>query len=206
MAILLSGAVFETKKVNIPKVLPRKIRLNYIEEPKYRSLGDNLHWCVERNLFGVYVYITAPDEILEQVVTFFSQDMKLNIISWGETLDPLWKDKYLWSIRLSSGLSIDNIRLSLNRTLDGELLERYTTIKKPPPIPSVSEQVHMELAKQKKDFQNEIEAIQAEKVTVLEQKDAEVAYLYEELERFISSLRKHKSRHATLERAWSSLN
>ena len=89
-SILLSGAVYELKNTKILKQIPHKVDLFYIEEPVQRSINAELHWRVR--LFGIYI-ITAPDEILEDVVTFLSQEMKLNIFLGG-TLDPSWAQQY----------------------------------------------------------------------------------------------------------------
>ena len=193
LSILLSGAVYELKNTKTLKHIPQKLDLFYIEEPVQRSISADLKWLVERNLFGIYIYITAPDEILEEVVTFLSQEMKLNIISWGETLDPLWADQYSWSIRLSSGLSIDTLKTALNRTFNDEMLDRYLEAKITNQTSELDEKLIQDVSAQTRRLKQEIDSTKAENATIIEQKEAELAYVYEELERADAELQKYKA-------------
>jgi len=193
LSILLSGAVYELKNTKILKHIPQNVDLFYIEEPVQRSISTELHWRVERNLFGIYIYITAPDEILEDLVTFLSHEMKLNIISWGETLDPLWAKNYNWSIRLSSGLSVDTIKAALNRTFNDEMLDKYLEAKTSKQASELNQKYIQDISAQTKRLQKEIHNTKAENATILEQKEVELTYVYEELERTNEELQKYKA-------------
>lgn len=194
LSILVTGATFDIKYTTSPKSFPVIAGLHFLEDPSQKSIGKDIEWSLSRNIFGVYIYITAPDEIVQQIVLFLSEEMKLNVISWGETLDANWTEKFDWSIRLSAGLSIDTIKSSLNKALRNEIVENYKNDLNDDDSSNRTEQILTELTETKQTYETALQNIENDKLSKLQQKDAEIAVLYEELTRQKNELLAYKQR------------
>lgn len=192
LSILATGATFDIKNTTTPKSLPMKVDLIFLEEPSRKSIGKHIEWSVARNFFGVYVYVSAPDEIVEKIVLFLSEQIKLNVISWGETLDPRWSEKFEWSIRLSAGLSIDTIKASLNKALSNEITENYENELNAGDSSESEKKFLAELSVTKKNYETVIENIKNASGSLIDQKNAEIAVLYEELSLLQNELQDYK--------------
>ena len=195
LSILITGATFDIKFTTLPKSFPVKAELKFLEEPSQKSVGSDIEWALSRNIFGVYIYVTAPDEIVEQIVLFLTDQMKLNVISWGETLDPNWANKFDWSIRLSAGLSIDTIKSALNKALKNEIVENQNSENQHTDNSINAEKILNELIETKENYETVIENIKNENVSLIEQKDAEIAILYEELTRQQNEFQSYRQHH-----------
>ena len=86
-SVLLSGAVFEAKNTNLPLSLPVSTELRFIEAPLRFKFASKLNWNIERNQFGVYIYISATDEIVEHLVAILVERNKF-LISYKNTVRP----------------------------------------------------------------------------------------------------------------------
>ncbi len=84
-----------------PAAIPLTTELRFIEAPLKFKFSTDFHWNIERSQFGVYIYISASDEIVEHLVSILIERKKFNILSWGENIDPAWKNEFSWSVRLS---------------------------------------------------------------------------------------------------------
>ena len=113
LCILLSGAKFRTKDTQIPPEFPIQTNLRFIEPPLDYEFSNELKWSLNRNQFGVYIYLSAPDELVELLVSFLIEEKKLNILSWGENYDTEKNQEFDWRIKLSAGLSIDTVKQAL---------------------------------------------------------------------------------------------
>ena len=85
LAVFTGGPSFKEDDVSLPR-LPLAVDLPFIEMPFEHTLDPQLGWKIERNQFGVYVFLNARDETVERVVQFLSIDKKYNVISWGYTV------------------------------------------------------------------------------------------------------------------------
>lgn len=181
-SVLLSGAVFEAKNTNLPLSLPVSTELRFIEAPLRFKFASKLNWNIERNQFGVYIYISATDEIVEHLVAILVERNKFNVLSWGENIDPLWRHEFSWSIRLSAGLSIDSVRNTLVQLIESET---FIELLNEPNLELEVIQSKAEIAqqqKQAKSLMRSIDSLKKEKVTKIAHKDEELEMLYAELE------------------------
>ena len=108
--ILLDGAVFDPKNTSAPSQLPIRSDLRYVEPPLEFKISDDVQWRIERNQFGVYIFLSASDEVIEKLVSIMVENNNLNILSWGENINTTLADGFNWYIKLSPGLSIENVR------------------------------------------------------------------------------------------------
>ena len=116
LAIFTGGISFKGEDVRPPK-LPLSLDLQFIEMPFSHALDPELGWKIERNQFGVYVFLNAPDDTVERVVQFLAEEKKYNVISWGDTVSA----DFAWHIRLSPGVSSDNVRRAVANALTSEV-------------------------------------------------------------------------------------
>ena len=127
LCILLTGAKFRTKNTQIPPEFPIKTNLRFIEPPLDYELSNELKWSLNRNQFGVYIYLSAPDELVELFVSFLIDEKKLNILSWGENYDTEKNREFDWRIKLSAGLSIDTVKQALLSVLAITNVQQFGT-------------------------------------------------------------------------------
>ncbi len=75
--------------------------------PAQQTLGQTAFaWEIQTDQFGNYIYLTAPDQVVESLVCSLVEDAKYRVISWDSTTsDPDTAAQYDWYIQLSSGLS-----------------------------------------------------------------------------------------------------
>jgi hypothetical protein len=88
--------------------------LEYIETPR-KSKNDLLssEWHFKVDQFGIYLYINAPNEILEPLINYLLKK-RINILSWDEVDD----GDYRFIITFSIGFSLSRIKEHLNYFLE----------------------------------------------------------------------------------------
>ena len=109
LTCILDGSSYspsDTKPIGIPCVK----NIDYYEIPN-EYISENVSWSIDRNQFGVYIYISAHDDAVENLVTSLIEKYKLRIINWGSADS---EQNYQWRIKLSSGLSIDTVRTAMH--------------------------------------------------------------------------------------------
>lgn len=112
LAIFTGGISLKGEDVRLPE-LPLIVELKFIEMPFTHALDPELGWKIERNQFGVYVFLNARDDTVERIVQFLAEEKKYNVISWGDTVTA----DFAWHIRLSPGVSADNVRRAVTSAL-----------------------------------------------------------------------------------------
>jgi hypothetical protein len=88
----------------------------YAWPPKERSLRSlNCAWKIGINQFGIYIYIKAEDDIVEQLALDLINKRRYRVVSWGE-IDQISDvfEYYDWYIKLSSGLSFTHVSEFVN--------------------------------------------------------------------------------------------
>ena len=81
----------------------------------------------------------------------------------------------------------------MNRTFNDELLDKYLKAKKTDQASEINEKIIQDISAQTTKLQMEINNAKAESATILEQKEAELVYVYEELERVNEELKNFKA-------------
>ena len=99
ICILLDGAVFQPKNTSAPSELPIRFDLRYIEPPLEFKISDDVQWRIERNQFGVIYFLSASDETIEKLVSTMIEKNNLNILSWGENVNPTLCEGFNWYIK-----------------------------------------------------------------------------------------------------------
>ena len=181
--ILLDGAVFDPRKTSAPSKLPITFDLRYIEPPLEFKISDEVQWRIERNQFGVYIFLSASDEVIEKLVSIMIEKNNLNILSWGENINTTLAEGFNWYIKLSSGLSIENVRSTIVSVFNSKSVSEQNA--------STSDKVNSEnenllrskFEKEAATFNNSIKKLQKENEGLIERKDSEIALLYEEISR-----------------------
>lgn len=193
--VLLSGAVYETKNTTLPGSLPITTELRFIEIPLRFKFADELNWNIERNQFGVYIYVSANDEIVEYLVSLLVEQNKFNVLSWGENINPAWANEFSWNIRLSSGISIDTVRNTLVELISSEAFTNLLSESKVQSLAKNREAEILRFQGQSKEFNQSIntvnqsiETLSEEKNLQIEDKNKEISYLYDEIERLSNAI------------------
>ena len=108
LCVNLNGHSFDKASGVMPS-LPVRAELEYLEPPLEASESDELGWRVERDQFGVYIYINANDAIVETLVSHLINERRLNVLAWGESSNK----NFEWYVRLSPGLSIETVKTAI---------------------------------------------------------------------------------------------
>jgi len=116
LTILINSASYPLSAAQFP-IIPLDAVVPYFEMPLEYKHDEKLAWKIERNQFGLFVYLNATDVVVEKAVTYLIEKMHYNIASWGEAAD----SDFGWSIRLSAGLSVDNVSNAITNALEQDL-------------------------------------------------------------------------------------
>jgi len=160
--ILLTGASYGLKEARIPDI-PLSAEIQFAVTPLELKLDDNFSWKVERDEFGVFVYLSASDLLVEQLVTHLVEKNGLRILSWGESFRP----EHEWSIQLSAGLSIDTVQKAIASVADG--MEEFTQIGGDQEFRGKLEVAQRDLNMAKCRFNEELETKNVELKTVYDE-------------------------------------
>lgn len=161
--VLRNGASYEARVGLIPEI-PFSTAVQFAEMPMELKFGENFSWKLERDEFGVFVYVSGSDLLVEQLVSHLVERNGLKIISWGDSSRP----DYDWSIHFSAGLSIQTIQSAIGKVSENieELFEAEQR-----------RESKAQLDLSKKELENQKREVAAE----LGSKDAELKAVYEEL-------------------------
>jgi hypothetical protein len=116
LVILIDSASYPLVATQFP-IVPLDAAVPYFEMPLDYMHDEKLSWKIERNQFGVFVYLNAEDALIEKVVTYLIEYKHYNVVSWGEAAG----SDFAWSIRLSEGLSVDNVNGAITMALERDL-------------------------------------------------------------------------------------
>lgn len=161
--VLLNGASYEARVGLIPEI-PYSTAIQFAEMPLELKFAENFSWKLERDEFGVFVYVSGSDLLVEQLVSQLVDRNGLKIISWGDSSRP----DYDWSIHFSAGLSVQTIQRAIGK-VSGNSEELFEA------------EQHRQ-SKALLDWTNkELENTKSQFAAELGSRDAELEAVYEEL-------------------------
>lgn len=168
--ILKEGASYSLKDAKIPSI-PLSAKLSFAVLPLELELDSEFSWKVERDEFGVFVFLTAADTLVELLITYLVENNGLRILSWGESHE----SGHDWFIRLSAGLSIDTVQKSIASV--AEDLDKIIQSDKDEKSKKQFESLQRDLEKTRTSFSSELKT-----------KNAELGSVYSELSNAIDTV------------------
>jgi len=170
---ILSGASYSIKDTR-PIQLPVSYELQYFETP-LKHISNDLSWNIERNQFGVYVYLSASDSAVESFVSILIEKYKLRVINWGAADD---QSEFLWRVKLSSGLSVATVRAAVEELVSLESLEADV-------LSQNEDNRRDDRENEVSKLKNALNELKSNSDIRLDEKENELNLVYDELEKMI---------------------
>ena len=122
------------------------------------------------------------------------ENNNLNILSWGENINTTLADGFNWYIKLSPGLSIENVRSTIVSVFNSKSLSEQNAATSEKVSSENENLLKLKIEKNNAKFKSSIKKLQKENEAWLERKDSEIALLYEEISRLTTLVKAYNQK------------
>ena len=114
--------------------------------------------------------MSASDETIEKLVSTMIEKNKLNILSWGENIDTTLAEGFNWYIKLSPGLSKENVRSTIVSVFNSKSLSEQNAATSEKVSSENENLLKLKIEKNNAKFKSSIKKLQKENEGLLERR------------------------------------